>query len=110
MNNNTWHTFPQCKQTFTLGESKLVTISYNIVLHDTASASLVTRVLIDGAEYKEFKCTTGCYIYHNNSSCQTIPLGKGEHVVEVQYRTNGNMSNMDVRNSDYQCAIFTITC
>lgn len=91
---NSWETFPGLVIQLFLQHPSLVDISYNITTESNGALShLCTTLVIDGITKPETRRITGNTLYHSNAASIKVPLGAGEHIVRVDYRTPGRFVN-----------------
>ena len=93
---NQWFDVPTFDKTFTLPNAKFVDISYGISAEASLGNSngitlayIVTRLIIDGTERREFRSICGRTSYLHVFKFQRVFLTAGTHRVVLQWRLTG---------------------
>ena len=97
--NLTWYDVDNLDKTFTLPNAKFVDISYGISAEQAAintfgteTAHIVTRLIIDGTERKEFRDICGYTRYMQVFKFQRVFLTAGTHRVKLQWRSSEKLN------------------
>jgi len=92
---NQWSDFPNLDKNFTLPNAKFVDISYGISAEQAAintfgteTAHIVTRLIIDGTERREFRGICGYTSYLHVFRFRRVFLTAGTHRVVLQWRSS----------------------
>ena len=85
---NTWSNYGDLNKTFLIPSQRYVDISYGISGEvNGTTGHIVTRVLVDGKERKEFRGISGYSKYVHVSVFNRVSLLAGNHSIVLQYRT-----------------------
>ena len=86
---NTWSNYGDLNKTFLIPSQGYVDISYGISgeVADRKIGHIVTRVLVDDKERKEFRGISGYTNYVHVSVFNRVFLSAGNHSIVLQYRT-----------------------
>ena len=92
---NQWSNFTNLDKNFTLPNAKFVDISYGISAEQAAintfgteTAHIVTRLIIDGTERREFRGICGLTKYLHVFRFQRVFLTAGTHRVVLQWKSS----------------------
>ena len=99
-NSNSWAAFPELSTEFELDKDAYVIAHYQISMHGNNS-HLVTRLVVDGEAQTHTRAITGNTMYWSPASLWSNKLGKGKHVISVEYRTPAGGTNHPARD-DWQ--------